>query len=215
MGVSVFNDYCLPCRADNLDVRPVQLERAPSQAGVGQKLVVPSSRRIQDFCCAGAFVSLFVRSNGEIAMDKSTLVLTEGLSPAVGFAVIIGLGIVMLCLALAVRSMIRTTDDYVAAGRRIGLGFGVGSVIAVWTWSVAVLTSAAVTYSWGISGLLWFVVPNGLAIMVLAPFALHLRKKLPAGYTITQFIKERFNNPAATAAVLAVIVFTAGMSILT
>ncbi len=147
-------------------------------------------------------------------MDKSTLVLTEGLSPAVGFAVIIGLGIVMLCLALAVRSMIRTTDDYVAAGRRIGLGFGVGSVIAVWTWSVAVLTSAAVTYSWGISGLLWFVVPNGLAIMLLAPFALHLRKKLPAGYTITQFIKERFNNPAATAAVLAVIVFTAGMSIL-
>lgn len=147
-------------------------------------------------------------------MDKSTLVLTEGLSPAVGFAVIIGLGIVMLCLALAVRTMIRTTDDYVAAGRRIGLGFGVGSVIAVWTWSVAVLTSAAVTYTWGISGLLWFVVPNGLAIMLLAPFALHLRKKLPAGYTITQFIKERFNNPAATAAVLAVIVFTAGMSIL-
>ena len=74
--------------------------------------------------------------------------------------------------------MIRTTDDYVAAGRRIGLGFGVGSVIAVWTWSVAVLTSAAVTYSWGISGLFWFVVPNGLAIMLLAPFALHLRKKL-------------------------------------
>ena len=87
-------------------------------------------------------------------------------------------------------------------------------MIAVWTWSVAVLTSAAVTYTWGISGLFWFVVSNGLAIMLLAPFALHLRKKLPAGYTITQFIKERFNNPAATAAVLAVIVFTAGMSIL-
>ena len=147
-------------------------------------------------------------------MDKSTLIITDGLSPALGFAVIGALGLAMLALALAVRSMIRTTDDYVAAGRRIGLGFGVGSVIAVWTWSVAVLTSAAVTYTWGISGLFWFVVPNGLAIMLLAPFALHLRKKLPAGYTITQFIKERFNNPAATAAVLAVIVFTAGMSIL-
>jgi Na+/proline symporter len=147
-------------------------------------------------------------------MDKSALILTDGLSPALGFAVIGALGLVMLALALAVRSMIRTTDDYVAAGRRIGLGFGVGSVIAVWTWSVAVLTSAAVTYTWGISGLFWFVVPNGLAIMLLAPFALHLRKKLPAGYTITQFIKERFNNPAATAAVLAVIVFTPGMSIL-
>jgi Na+/proline symporter len=147
-------------------------------------------------------------------MDKLAFVLTDGLSQTLGFSVIGALGLVMLALALAVRSMIRTTDDYVAAGRRIGLGFGVGSVIAVWTWSVAVLTSAAVTYTWGISGLFWFVVPNGLAIMLLAPFALHLRKKLPAGYTITQFIKERFNNPAATAAVLAVIVFTAGMSIL-
>lgn len=139
---------------------------------------------------------------------------TQGLGPVVGFAVLGGLGIIMLVLALMVRTMIRTTDDYVAAGRRIGLGFGVGSVIAVWTWSVAVLTSAAVTYSWGISGLAWFVIPNGLAIMLLAPFALHLRKKLPAGYTITQFIKERFNNRAATAAVLGVIVFTAGMAIL-
>jgi len=116
---------------------------------------------------------------------ESTLIITDGLSPALGFAVIGALGLAMLALALAVRSMIRTTDDYVAAGRRIGLGFGVGSVIAVWSWSVAVLTSAAVTYTWGISGLFWFVVPNGLAIMLLAPFALHLRKKLPAGYTIT------------------------------
>lgn len=147
-------------------------------------------------------------------MEKTVFSLTGGLSPSLGFAVIVGLGLVMLAVALAVRSMIRTTDDYVAAGRRIGLGFGVGSVIAVWTWSVAVLTSAAVTFSWGISGLAWFVVPNGLAIMLLAPFALHLRKKLPAGYTITQFIKERFNNPAATFAVLGLIVFTAGMSIL-
>ena len=58
-------------------------------------------------------------------MDKSTLIITDGLSPALGFAVIGALGLAMLALALAVRSMIRTTDDYVAAGRRIGLGFGV------------------------------------------------------------------------------------------
>ena len=50
-------------------------------------------------------------------MDKSTLIITDGLSPALGFAVIGALGLAMLALALAVRSMIRTTDDYVAAGR--------------------------------------------------------------------------------------------------
>jgi len=60
---------------------------------------------------------------------ESTLIITDGLSPALGFAVIGALGLAMLALALAVRSMIRTTDDYVAAGRRIGLGFSVGSVV--------------------------------------------------------------------------------------
>jgi Na+/proline symporter len=142
------------------------------------------------------------------------MISDPNLTQSLGFAVVIGLGAIMLAIALFVRSMIRTTDDYIAAGRRIGLGFGVGAVIAVWTWSVAVLTSSAVAYSFGISGLFWFVVPNGLAIMLLAPFALHLRRKLPAGYTIIQFIKERFNNPLATVGVLGVVVFTAGMAIL-
>lgn len=142
------------------------------------------------------------------------MIADPNLTPTLGFAVVIALGIIMLAISLFVRSMIRTTDDYIAAGRRIGLGFGVGAVIAVWTWSVAVLTSSAVAYSYGISGLFWFVVPNGLAIMLLAPFALHLRRKLPAGYTIIQFIKERFRNPLATLGVLAVVIFTAGMAIL-
>ena len=40
---------------------------------------------------------------------ESTLIITDGLSPALGFAVIGALGLAMLALALAVRSMIRTT----------------------------------------------------------------------------------------------------------
>lgn len=142
------------------------------------------------------------------------MISDPNLTAPLGFAVVVVLGIIMLGISLFVRSMIRTTDDYIAAGRRIGFGFGTGSVIADWTWSVAVLTSAAVAYSFGISGLFWFVVPNGLAIMLLAPFALHLRRKLPAGYTIIQFVKERFKNPAATAAVLGVVILTIGMAIL-
>ena len=64
---------------------------------------------------------------------------------------------------------------------------------------MAVLTSAAVTYTWGTSGLFWFVVPNGLAIMLLHPSPSICGKSFRAGYTITQCIKERFNTPAATA----------------
>ena len=141
--------------------------------------------------------------------------LTESnFTPTQGFIVVFGLGLFMLAISLFIRTWIRTTDDYIAAGRRIGFGFGVGSVIADWTWSVAVLTSAAVAFSFGLSGLFWFVVPNGLAIMLLAPFALHLRRKLPAGYTIIQFIQERFGSRLASLAVLGVVILTIGMAIL-
>ncbi|PRC60658.1 sodium:solute symporter, partial [Mycobacterium sp. ITM-2017-0098] len=83
----------------------------------------------------------------------------------------------------------KNTHDFVIADRRIGFGFGVGSVIAVWTWSMAVMMSSAQAFTFGISGLIWFVVPNGLAVMVMVPFALKLRRQMPAGYTIVEFIR--------------------------
>lgn len=128
----------------------------------------------------------------------------SNLSPSLGFALMLGLGALMFVIAFTVRSMIKNTHDFVIADRRIGFGFGVGSVIAVWTWSMAVMMSSAQSFTWGTSGLLWFVVPNGLAVMAMVPFALKLRRQMPAGYTIVEFIRERFQNKPATTVMLVV-----------
>jgi Na+/proline symporter len=124
------------------------------------------------------------------------------LSPGLGLALMLGLGAFMFFVAFAVRSMVKNTHDFVIADRRIGFGFGVGSVIAVWTWSMAVMMSSAQAFTFGTSGLIWFVVPNGLAVIVMVPFALRLRRQMPAGYTIVEFIRERFQNTPATTVML-------------
>jgi Na+/proline symporter len=130
----------------------------------------------------------------------------SNLSPGIGFALMLGLGAFMLVVAFTVRTMVKNTHDFVIADRRIGFGFGVGSVIAVWTWSMAVMMSSAQAFTFGTSGLIWFVVPNGLAVMVMVPFALRLRRQMPAGYTIVEFIRERFQNkPATTIALVAML----------
>lgn len=126
----------------------------------------------------------------------------SNLAPGIGIALMLGLGALMFVVAFAVRTMVRNTHDFVIADRRIGFGFGVGSVIAVWTWSMAVMMSSAQAFSFGTSGLLSFVVPNGLAVMVMVPFALRLRRQMPAGYTIVEFIRERFQNKPATTVML-------------
>jgi Na+/proline symporter len=126
----------------------------------------------------------------------------SNLSPGIGFALMLGLGVFMFFVASVVRKMVRNTHDFVIADRRIGFGFGVGSVIAVWTWSMAVMMSSAQAFTFGTSGLIWFVVPNGLAVMAMVPFALRLRRQMPAGYTIVEFIRQRFQNKPATTVML-------------
>jgi Na+/proline symporter len=129
------------------------------------------------------------------------------IEPYIGYVLMAGLGVVMLFVALAVRrSLVRNTHDFIIADRKIGLGFGVGSVIAVWTWAMAVMMSSAQAYTWGLSGLFWFTVPNGIAVMAMVPFAIKLRKLVPNGYTITDFIRSRFQNrPALVIAVIGMI----------
>lgn len=142
-------------------------------------------------------------------MDKSLFATMPSLTPTLGFASMIGLGLFSLALSYAVKTMlVRNTHDFIIADRRIGFGFGVGSVIAVWTWAMAVMMSSAMTYQWGLSGLFWFVVPNGFAVIAMIPFARILRRNMPDGYTISEFIQYRFNrSKVATGIVTLTMVF--------
>ena len=142
-------------------------------------------------------------------MDKSIFAAMPSLTPALGYASMIGLGLFSLALSYGVKMLlVRNTHDFIIADRRVGFGFGVGSVIAVWTWAMAVMMSSAMTYNWGLSGLFWFVVPNGFAVMAMIPFARILRKNMPEGYTISEFIEYRFNrSKVATAIVTVTMIF--------
>jgi Na+/proline symporter len=123
-------------------------------------------------------------------------------SPGLGFALLLGPGLVLLLIALAVKGAVKTTHNFVISGRLLGFGFGVASLISVWTWSMAVMLSSAQAYTWGTSGLVWFIVPNGLAVIIMVPFGLKVRQKMPSGYTLAEFIRARFETGISSAATL-------------
>ena len=136
-------------------------------------------------------------------MDKSSLIVTPGLTPFLGYSLMIGIGVIFLVLANLIKNaLVRNTHDFIIANRRIGLGFGVGTVISVWTWAMAVMMSSAMTFKWGLSGLAWFVVPNGFAIMAMIPLARILRRRMPEGYTISDFAYRRFGRSNVAAGVV-------------
>src|SRR4030088_555359 len=136
-------------------------------------------------------------------MDKSIFAAMPALTPTLGFASMIGLGLFSLALSYGVKTLlVRNTHDFIIADRRVGFGFGVGSVIAVWTWAMAVMMSSAMTFKWGLSGLAWFVVPNGFAILAMIPLARILRHRMPQGYTISDFAYRRFGRSNVAAGVV-------------
>jgi urea-proton symporter len=138
-------------------------------------------------------------------VNHSSLSLTPGLLPVVGIGTMIALGLFLLALSLGVKAaLVRDTRDFIIADRRVGFGFGVGSVIAVWTWAMAVMMSSAMTYKWGLSGLFWFVVPNGFAVMAMIPFARLLRRNMPQGYTISEFVEYRFGHSKVASGIVTV-----------
>jgi Na+/proline symporter len=128
-------------------------------------------------------------------MEHITLAMNPLLNPSQGVPTLMAVGLIMLALVYYVkRNLVTSTKDFVIANRRIGFGFGVAGLISIWTWAMAVMMSAAQTYTYGLSGLFWFTVPNGLAVILVIPFARKIRQIMPAGYTIPEFVSARFGG---------------------
>src|SRR5580692_9922233 len=138
-------------------------------------------------------------------MENIKLVMNPLLNPMQGVPTQIAIGMVMLALVYYIkRNLVSSTKDFVIANRKIGFGFGVAGLISIWTGARAVMMSAAQTYSFGLSGLFWFTVPNGLAVIAAIPFVRKIRDLMPEGYTIPEFVRARFdgNNLASGVVVL-------------
>src|ERR1700751_502237 len=146
---------------------------------------------------------LFHTSSIDISMNGVQLSANEALKPEVGIASEVVLGLLLLALVYYVKvKLVRNTKDFVIANRKIGFGFGVAGLISIGTWAMAVMMSAAQTYSFGLSGLFWFTVPNGLAVIAAIPFVRKIRTLMPDGYTIPEFVKVRFDGNAVAGGVV-------------
>jgi FMN-dependent oxidoreductase (nitrilotriacetate monooxygenase family) len=115
-------------------------------------------------------------------MNDIQLTTNSALRPEVGVASEVLLGVLLLALVCYVKvKLVRNTKDFVIANRKVGFGFGVAGLISIWTWAMAVMMSAAQTYSFGLSGLFWFTVPNGLAVIAAIPFVRKIRTLMRSG----------------------------------
>lgn len=81
-----------------------------------------------------------------------------------------------------------TVDRFLVAERGVSGTLGSMSIAASWIWAPAIFISSQTGYRWGFAGLLWFCLPNMCALLIFAPLAAQVRRKLPTGYSYIEFL---------------------------
>lgn len=113
-----------------------------------------------------------------------------------GYAALVLFGIAMLAITRAFSHWrgADTQESFLVARREVGWFLGGCSIAASWIWAPALFISTQVAYQKGLAGVFWFTVPNVLALAIFAFLAPAIRKKLPEGYTLPQFVMTRLQS---------------------
>lgn len=87
-----------------------------------------------------------------------------------------------------------TVKQMLVGNRDTGLFIGALSIASTWIWAPALFTSSEKAYMSGFAGLFWFLVPNVITLLLFAPFAKKIRKEMPNGYTLSEYMGMKYSR---------------------
>lgn len=116
-------------------------------------------------------------------------------------------GLVMIGLVWFKTHQEQHADGFLVADRNVSQWGGAFSIAVSWVWAPAVFICSLQAYTKGLAGIFWFTAPNILCFFVFAAVAIRLRKLMPNGYTLPEFIWQRFNGNKAVHIAFLIIAF--------
>lgn len=92
----------------------------------------------------------------------------------------------------------RSGSAFLVLNRQVPWWLGGPSIAASWTWAVALMISVQMGYQHGIAGVFWFTVPNIFAVLMYVWLGPQIRKVLPEGYSLPEWMHTRFKDRRVT-----------------
>ncbi|KAL8948499.1 MAG: hypothetical protein Q9222_005318 [Ikaeria aurantiellina] len=121
------------------------------------------------------------------------------LSQAVGYGVVIGLGLLfalgMILTTYVLKryqNEVQTSEMFSTAGRTVKSGLVASAVVSSWTWAATLLQSSGVAYRYGVSGPFWYASGATVQILLFATLAIELKRKAPNAHTFLEVIRARY-----------------------
>lgn len=117
-------------------------------------------------------------------------------NPIVGYAFFIIMAALIFGTAYWAykRHVVSTVDDFVAGGRRMGLGIISASIMASWIWTTTLIGASEAGMWFGAMGGFHYAWGAIVPFMVFIPVALRLRRIMPRASTFAEFVRERYGT---------------------
>ncbi|MEQ8953321.1 MAG: urea transporter, partial [Gammaproteobacteria bacterium] len=119
----------------------------------------------------------------------------NALSPTVALIILAIFGLLWILAGYWLGRKNKTLDDYMLAGRNVGLAFDAATAMATWVTSNTTMTAPQLTYQLGVWGMVGYSL-GAVGLLLFAPLATRIKQLLPHGFTSGDFIRERYGKLA-------------------
>ena len=113
-------------------------------------------------------------------------------------SIVIFLSAILIPVLLVSKHWNKSYSSFLFADRSLKLQASSLAITSHWFWAIAIFVGPAVAYNWGIIGLLWFVIPNCISLLVVSYILYSIRDKYTDGYSLTSYVKDKFITRLST-----------------
>lgn len=131
------------------------------------------------------------------------------MSPSMAWGLIALFSVIWVYLGWHIGRKSSGLDDYMLAGRNVGLGLATATAMATWVTSNTTMTAPQLTYQLGIWGMVGYSL-GAIGLLLFAPLATRIRELMPSGYTSGDFIRLRWGNMAWRAFLIISLFYSLG-----
>lgn len=117
------------------------------------------------------------------------------LDSATGWWILVGFSVVWIYLGWFWGRKAKRLDEFMLAGRNVGLALGVATAMATWVTSNTTMAAPQLALQLGIWGMVGYSL-GSVGLMLFAPLARRIRELMPHGYTSGDFIRLRYGVTA-------------------
>lgn len=86
-------------------------------------------------------------------------------------------------------------DEYVLAGRRVGMALATATTMATWVTTSTTMVAPQVAYQLGVWGIIGYSL-GSVGLIFFAPMAARIRRLMPGGFTSGDFVRLRYGKAA-------------------